>query len=94
GSFTDTQRQPFTGEDFRFTTNGKVLYATVLNWPGDEAVIKSLHTGSPHQTGSITEVSMLGAGQLEWVQNSEGLRIKTPAQKPCEDAFSFKIEFE
>jgi len=93
GSFTDTERSSFTGSDFRFTANGNLLYATALAWPGEEAIIKSLRKGSPLQTGAITEISMLGAGRLEWSQDDDGLHIKTPEQKPCEDAFSFKIQF-
>lgn len=89
GSFTDTNRTPFTGQDFRFTANGTILYAIALDWPGEEAVIRTLAAG----TAAIAAVSMLGAGQLEWTQDSTGLRIKTPAQKPCDHAFSFRIQF-
>ncbi len=93
GQFTDTNRTPFTGQDFRFTTHGNTIYAIALAWPGEEAVITSLRAGSPLLSGSIAEVSMLGAGPLAWTQDEVGLKVKTPAQKPCEDAFSFKIQF-
>jgi len=93
GSFTDTNRSAYTGQDIRFTTNGKTLYAIALAWPGDEAVIRSLSAGSPHQTGEIASVSLLGSGAVEWVQNEDGLRIKLPRQQPGEHAFTFKIEF-
>ncbi len=36
-----------TAEDIRFTTNGDVLYATVLDWPGDRVVIKSIRAVGP-----------------------------------------------
>jgi len=93
GQFTDTHRTSFTGQDFRFTTNGNTLYAIALAWPGEKAVIKSLATGSSLQKGKIARISMLGAGELQWTQDSEGLHITSPAQKPCDDAFSFKVEF-
>ena len=32
GSFTDTERNPFTGRDFRFTAKGHTLYA--IAWRG------------------------------------------------------------
>jgi alpha-L-fucosidase len=32
----------YTAEDIRFTVKGDVLYATVLDWPGEEVLIKSL----------------------------------------------------
>jgi alpha-L-fucosidase len=93
GQFTDTNRSSFTGQDFRFTTNGSTLYAIAMAWPGEEAHIKSLAKGSSLQKGEIAKISMLGAGNLEWTQDEAGLHIKTPAQKPCDDAFSFKIQF-
>ena len=33
GSFKDTERATFTGQDFRFTTKGNTLYAIALAWP-------------------------------------------------------------
>jgi alpha-L-fucosidase len=89
GAFTDTNRPPFAGADFRFTTKGPILYAIALGWPGSEAVITSLRAGA----GKIAEVSLLGAGRLEWSQDQAGLHVKMPAQKPCEHAFCFKIQF-
>lgn len=94
GAFTDTHRQSFTGEDLRFTTKENVLYAIALAWPGEHAHIKSLSTDSDMQSGKITQVSMLGAGNLEWTQDSEGLHIQTPSEMPCKDAFTFRIQFE
>jgi alpha-L-fucosidase len=92
GPFTDMDRDPFTGQDFRFTKKGSVLYAVALAWPGKEALIRSLSLGTP--TSPITSVSLLGAGPVEWLQGAEGLRIKMPAEKPCEYAFTFKIQCE
>lgn len=68
-------------------------YATALAWPADNAVIKSLRAGSELQTGRIVDVTLLGVGQLDWVQDETGLRIKLPVQPPHEYAFSFKILF-
>jgi len=32
----------YTSEDIRFTVKGDILYATILEWPGEEVLIKSL----------------------------------------------------
>lgn len=93
GSFTDTHRNPFTGQDIRFTTKGDTVYAIALAWPGEEAVIKSLRKGSPHSTKEIAGISLLGSGRVEWTQDESGLRIRLPQQQPGEHAFTFKIEF-
>jgi alpha-L-fucosidase len=92
GYFTDTQRAAFTPQDIRFTSKDKTLYGICLAWPGEEVVIKALGANSSVQADGITEISMLGVpGSLAWSQDESGLRIKTPAEKPCDHAYSFKI---
>jgi alpha-L-fucosidase len=92
GGFTDTKRQPFTGQDIRFTTNGKTFYAICLDWPGNAATITSLGSGSKIKANNIVKISMLGSdGTLAWSQNESGLTIHTPTEKPCDHAFTFKI---
>ena len=87
----------YTAEDVRFTVKGSTIYATCLDWPGEEATIKSLGGVHPHgyqglYESEIDSVTMLGDGKkLEWKLTQEGLKIKTPKKKPCEHAFVFKI---
>lgn len=92
GAFKDTKRATFTSQDIRFTTKGNTVYAIALAWPDDELLIKSLRAGSPHLSEQISEIGLVGFPQtLVWAQDAEGLRIKVPAQKPCEHAYAFKI---
>jgi alpha-L-fucosidase len=92
GSFGDTKRQVFTGQDIRFTTKGETLYAIALAWPGEQITIKSLAKSSPLVGGKVKDVRLLGnRGRLEWLRNEAGLTIELPAQKPCEHAFVLKI---
>jgi alpha-L-fucosidase len=92
GAFTDTRRAAFTAQDIRFTTNGNVLYAVCLDWPGEQIIIKTLHSNSPINGRKIAKVSMLGSDQqLSWSQDGTGLSIQTPARKPSEHAYTFKI---
>ena len=92
GAFTDTRRAAFTAQDIRFTTNGNVLYAVCLDWPGEQIKIKTLHSNSPINGRKIAKVSMLGSDQqLSWSQDGTGLSIQTPARKPSEHAYTFKI---
>jgi alpha-L-fucosidase len=93
GSFNDTKRQPFTGQDIRFTTRGSTLYAIALAWPGEQLTIRSLGSASPHVSGEVTGVTLLGhPGKLEWSRTESGLTIKLPARKPCDHAYAVKIE--
>jgi alpha-L-fucosidase len=87
GSFQDAARNPFTGNDIRFTAKRGVLYAIALDWPENgKLTIKSL-ADQPVRT-----VRLLGSSaNLKWTQDSAGLSIELPAQRPCNYAFAFKI---
>jgi alpha-L-fucosidase len=86
----------YTPEDIRFTLKGDVLYAIVLDWPGEKCLIKTFEDNyrrKPLYKDEIKQITMLGDGKpLEWSWQEEGLLIKTPDIKPCEHAFVFKIE--
>ncbi len=92
GSFADTKRPPFTGEDIRFTTKGEALYVIILAWPGEQVTVKSLRTASPLWDKEISGVSLLGhKGLLERSRDESGLTIRMPDRKPCKHAFVLKI---
>jgi alpha-L-fucosidase len=92
GSFTDTTRLSFTGEDFRFTANGNILYAIALAWPGNAVTIKALGSTAGLWSGEIADVQLLGhPGKLTWQRHTDGLTIQLPGQPPCQHAFVFKI---
>jgi alpha-L-fucosidase len=92
GSFADTKRSPFTGQDFRFTTRGKTLYAIAMSWPGSEAVIKSLSTESGLWEGGIGGVRLLGYGApLAYKRTAAGLSVSLPGEPPCKHAYILAI---
>jgi len=87
--YSEEIKEVFTSRDFRFTTKGKAIYATCLDWPGERITIKSLNVLRPDE---IRSVRMLGVDQdLEWTLDKEGLSAKRPEKKPCDHAFVFKI---
>lgn len=92
GSFKDTERQPFTRQDIRFTTRENTLYAICLDWPEGSVTITSLGEDSPLKMDMIADIHLLGsATALAWSQGSNGLTIRTPLERPCDHAYSFKI---
>ena len=92
GAFTDTARQPFTGEDIRFTAKGDTLYAIALAWPGANLTIKSLGTGAGLWDGKVGAVRLLGHdAPLEWSQTSDGLVVQMPAAGQGEFAWAVEI---
>lgn len=88
--FNEGRGKPYTAEDIRFTSKGKVLYAVLLGWPeGNKSLIKSLGAG----VGKVNQVSLLGhKGKVVFEQNGEGLKVTLPTEQPCKDAFVLKIE--
>jgi alpha-L-fucosidase len=92
GSFTDTQRHPFTEQDFRFTVGPNALYAICLGWPEHEVCMVALGSASPVSAAQIVGVTMLGAdNELGWWQDAEGLHVQPPPMRQCEHAYTFKI---
>ncbi len=92
GHMREHQDKPFTAEDIRFTMKGNCLYAICLGWPGETATIKPLGNSSPVKAETIEQIQMLGSPEsLAWSQNDNGLQIKTPSQRPCNHAYTFRI---
>jgi alpha-L-fucosidase len=78
--------------DFRFTTKGKTLYAIDVKWPENgQGVIPSFGTA----IGKVKKVTMLGhKGDLAFTQDDGGLKVTFPTDKPCDFAYSLKVERE
>ena len=93
----------YTAQDIRFTVKDNIIYAIALDWPSNNEVTINYLAGDQEDSGlygyvglyesEIKSIKMLGVdGELEWKMTREGLKIKTPEHKPCEHAFTFKIE--
>jgi alpha-L-fucosidase len=81
---------------YRFTVKDENLYAIAQSWPGETAIIASLAAGKALAgavpEGKINEVTMLGhAGKLKFTQDSDGLKVTLPADRPCDFAYTLKI---
>lgn len=88
------RKAPYTSEDIRFTTKGKLLYAIVLDWPKDNRLlINSLAKGCKGANGVIKLVKLVGCKRnLKFRQTEKGLEIFLPVKKPCEVAYAICIE--
>jgi len=89
GPFSEKHEVHYTAEDIRFTVKDDALYAICLGWPGRKVTVRSLKT---LYKSEISSIKMLGVDkELEWSLEEEGLKIRTPDEKPCEHAYAFKI---
>jgi len=93
GRFADNDNQMiYASQDIRFTTKSNVLYAILLDWPGQQAVVTSLPKTAKLWFRGIRSVKMLGTTQaLKWKQDDKGLTVQMPEKKPCEHAYVLKI---
>jgi len=95
GGQSDTQKQPFTAQDIRFTQSkdGQTLYAIVLAFPDDgQVTLKSLAENSAHWDCPVGGVRMLGVrGKLKYTRDGNGLTVTLPEKRPCDIAFALKI---
>ena len=74
---------------FRFTTKGNVLYAISMKW-SEQPLVIALITPEAIKVKSVT---LLGhEGKIGFTQDEQGLKITFPTEKPCEYAYTFKIE--
>jgi alpha-L-fucosidase len=93
GGARDVRTRPYTIEDMRFTTKGGALYAYLLApKPAAQITIKSLAVSSPHALGrKVTQVALLGGGNLEWSQGERGLDVKLPERLPTKEVIGLRI---
>ncbi len=87
-------KEPFTDEDIRFTQKEEALYAIFMDWPSSGIInIKALGQDNELWSKTIKGVSLLGSSEeLTWNRNGQGLEIKLPDNKPCNYAYTLKIQ--
>ena len=78
--------------EIRFTKKGEYMYAIFLDWSDGEFTIRSLGKNMI-PNARIESIELLGHdGKLNYTQQADVLVIKSPAKKPCEYAYAFKIK--
>jgi alpha-L-fucosidase len=92
----DKDMKPFTAEDFRFTQNGKKLYAIQMALPADgSATIHAL--GSEHEAKGlkITNVELVGSNaKVEFNQDGDALHLSVANPPSAKYARAFQISVE
>ncbi|MFI3280793.1 MAG: alpha-L-fucosidase [Rikenellaceae bacterium] len=93
GHLSEDKNRDAMAEDIRFTVNGDQLYAIMMDWPEEgEILIRTLSSNCEHLDAPIESVSLLGSKKrVKFEQNEHGLKLILPKKRPCEHAFTFKI---
>ncbi|KAI8810618.1 alpha-L-fucosidase [Cladochytrium replicatum] len=85
-----------TGKDIRFTRSkdGKILYATVLGWPGSSISIASLKSGA--DLSGLQSVQLINGANsyvnLSYAQSSTGLNVNLPAASAPFSALAYTMK--
>jgi alpha-L-fucosidase len=89
----DPPSESYTAREIRFTVKGDILYALLMDWPGERAVLRSLADNSENLRGHrLSRVELLGhSGPLVFAQDTDGLKIAMPASRHCDHVFALKI---
>ena len=97
GAFAGNSTASLDSTDVRFTCSkaGNTVYAIILGWPdGKNFQVKSLGKASSLHPEKIGKVELLGCVEkLEWNQSAEYLTVEKPSVKPCDFAYTLKINF-
>ena len=94
GSFSDTDRAPFTARDIRFTTALDAVYATVLGpVAGSEVRIRSFGSAAGLVPGEIDQVRILGNenADVAWRREEDALVVSVPAGRAADLPIVFRI---
>ena len=90
GSFNDADTKPYTSQDIRFTTKGKMLYAIAMGWPSDGHLV--IHSLADATSFKVKTVSLLGSdATIHFSQQADGLHLELPANAPGHYAYSLKL---
>lgn len=93
GEYSEREEKPFvyTAQDIRFTTKGDTLYAIALDWPAD-GILKIHSLGEGQDEREIKSVQLIGnEDNLSFTRDNESLIVTLPKTKPCNFAFSLRI---
>lgn len=75
------ENNKYSAQDIRFVQRNDTLFTTIMRWPTErEVLIKSLGTESPHYSGAIASVELLGYGAIPFKNGTKGLTITLPEQ--------------
>ena len=88
--------QAYSAQDVRYVQKDNAVYATIMAWPSaGDFTFKAFSMIQPSYSGEVDKVMLLGAGDVEFVQNYiDGLTVKVPAKKPNDIAPVFCITFK
>jgi alpha-L-fucosidase len=85
----------FTAKDIRFTTKDGNLYVIFMGWPEKRDNIRLRYiTPSNADAGTVSSVTLLGHGPIQWQQDTTGLYVDLPDTAPTDFAHALEVTFK
>ena len=83
----------YSAEDVRYAEKNGVVYATIMCWPSsEEFTFNAFSVLSPHYSGKVTSVKLLGYGDVKFAHGENGLSVEIPKNRPNPIAPVFEIQ--
>ena len=71
----------YSAADVRFVQRGDTVFTTIMRWPEVRTcTIKALGSASPHYSGEVAGVELLGYGAVPFTNSPEGLVVTLPEE--------------
>ena len=87
--------QSYSSRDVRYVQKEGKVYATIMAWPtSEEFSFESFSIMSKYYSGKVTDVELLGYGDVAYEQGVKGLTVTLPTTKPNAIAPVFAITVE
>lgn len=75
--------QSYSSRDVRYVQKEGKVYATIMAWPSNsEFTFESFSIMSKYYSGKVTDVKLLGHGEVEYVHDFNGLTVTLPTTHP------------
>ena len=85
----------YSAQDVRYVVKDGTVYATIMRWPAaGDFTFKQFSIASTYYNGPVKSVRLLGADEVPFTFDENGLTIQVPAQHPNDIAPVFAITFE
>lgn len=85
----------YSSKDIRFVQRNDTVFATILRWPLEREVkIKAFGLTSPHYSGKVKSVELLGHAPLAFAEATDGLVVSLPQENTNEIAPVLAVTFD
>ena len=85
----------YSASDVRYVVKDGVVYATIMRWPSTQQFkFKAFGKLAATYSGKVQSVKLLGVGEVDFMQDTEGLTVTLPATHPNEIAPVLAITFD